>query len=135
MSLLPAEDPLWLDDFKARISLERSTIRKLIQWGFTESAFEIHRTIAEKFSDALECPTGRAAPAVFHLPPGDRAHIREVLREHYLQTREFPRRRGCKELLQRGLLTGFEELSAELIHLFEQQFQDRNRNLAAERAA
>lgn len=135
MSLLPVEDPHWLDNFKARIFLERSIIRKLIQWGFTDSAFEIHRTIEERFNAALESPADPGVPAAFRLPHHDRVQIREVLRERYLKTREFPRRRGCSELLQRGLLTGFEELSAELIQLYEEQFQQRARNLASERAA
>ena len=135
MSLLPVEDPHWLDNFKARIFLERSIIRKLIQWGFTDSAFEIHRTIEERFNAALESSPDPGIPATFHLPHHDRVQIGEVLRERYLKTREFPRRRRCSELLQRGLLTGFEELSAELIQLYEEQFQQRARNLASERAA
>jgi len=135
MSLLPVEDPRWLDNFRARIFLERSILRKLIQWGFTDSAFQIHRTIEQIFNVALESPADQGVPAAFRLPHHDRVKIREVLRERYLKTREFPRRRGCSELLQRGLLTGFEELSAELIQLFEEQLQQRARNLASERAA
>jgi hypothetical protein len=119
---------------KPEFFLERSIIRKLIQWGFTDSAFEIHRTIEERFNAALESPADLAVPT-FRLPHHDRVQIREVLRERYLKTREFPRRRGCSELLQRGLLTGFEELSAELIQLYEEQFQQRAQNLASERAA
>jgi hypothetical protein len=132
MSHLPVEDPEWRDDFKNRISLERSIIRMLIQWGFTDSAFEIYRTIEERFNDALEIPECAVA---FRLSQGDRVQIGEALRERYLRTRQFPRRRSCKELLQRGLLTGFEELSAELIRLFEQRLQRKTRNLAADEAA
>jgi hypothetical protein len=135
MSLLPVEDPDWRDDFKARIFLERSIIRKLIQWGFSDSAFEIYRTIEERFNDALNFPEDQSAAAAFRLPQNDRVQIGEALRERYLKTRQFPRRRGCKELLQRGLFTGFEELSAELIQLFEQRLQHKTRNLAANKAA
>ena len=135
MSFLPVEDPHWLEGFKARILLERSVVRKLIQWGFTDSAFEIHRTIEGRFNAALESFADRRAPAVLHLPHNDRVQIKEILRDRYLETREFPRRRSCRELLQRGLLTGFEELSAELIQLYEEQFQDRAQSLASERAA
>jgi hypothetical protein len=135
MSFLPVEDSRWLEDFKARILLERSIIQKLIQWEFTDSAFEIHRVIEERFSAALESFADRSTQAVFHLPHSDRAQIKEMLRERHLQTREFPRRRSRRELLQRGLLTGFEELSAELIQLYEEQLQRRAQSLASEKAA
>ena len=135
MTFLPVEDSQWLEDFKTRILLEKSIVRKLIQWGFTDSAFEIHRTIEERFATALESYGNPSTPSVFRLPDNDRIQVKEILREHYLQTREFPRRRNRKELLQRGLLTGFEELSSELIRLYEQQLQLRVRALASERAA
>jgi hypothetical protein len=135
MSFLPVEDAQWLEDFKAGILLEKSVVRKLIQWGFTDAAFEIHRTIEERLDAALESSAKASSPSVFRLPDNDRIQIKEILRERYLQTREFPRRRRRKELLQRGLLTGFEELSTELIELYEQHLQLRARGLASKRAA
>src|SRR5262245_4245008 len=131
MNFLPVEDSQWLEDFKARILLERSIVRKLIQWGFTDSAFEIHRAIEERFSVALESFAHLNVPSVFRLPLDDRIQVKEILRERYLQIREFPRQRSCKELLQRGLLTGFEQLSSELIQLYEAQFQRRAQGLAS----
>jgi replicative DNA helicase len=135
MSFLPVEDSQWLRDFKTGILLEKSIVRKLIQWGFTDAAFEIHRTIEERFDTALESFASLSSTSVFRLPDNDRIQIKEILRDHYLQTREFPRRRNRKELLQRGLLTGFEELSTELIQLYEQRLQLRARAMASKRAA
>jgi replicative DNA helicase len=134
MSFLPVEDSQWLRDFKTGILLEKSIVRKLIQWGFTDAAFEIHRTIEERFDTALESFANLSSTSVFRLPDNDRIQIKEILRDHYLQTREFPRRRNRKELLQRGLLTGFEELSTELIQLYEQRLQLRAA-MASKRAA
>jgi hypothetical protein len=134
MSFLPVEDSQWLRDFKTGILLEKSIVRKLIQWGFTDAAFEIHRTIEERFDTALESFASLSSTSVFRLPDNDRIQIKEILRDHYLQTREFPRRRNRKELLQRGLLTGFEELSTELIQLYEQRLQLRAA-MASKRAA
>src|SRR5262249_39073377 len=101
MTFLPVEDSQWLEDFKTGIVLEKSIVRKLIQWGFTDSAFEIHRTIEERFGTALESYGNPGTPPVLRLLDSDRIQIKEILREHYLQTREFPRRRNRKELLQR----------------------------------
>jgi hypothetical protein len=123
MALLPVEAPGWLDHFKAQIVLESSIIRKLIQWGFTESAFDIYKKIEERFNDALESQTYRRSSLDFYLPEEDKIRIREVLRQYYVKTREIPRRRGCRELLQNGLLTGFEELSGHLVQLYEQHLQ------------
>ena len=135
MNLLPVEDPQWLEDFKARISLERAIIRKLIHWGFTDSAFEIHRKIEERFSIWVESLANRRVREQFHLPHHDGVQIREILKQHYLRIRGLPQREGSRELLQRGLLTGFEELSHELIQLHEEHFRSRSQTLAGEKAA
>src|SRR5256885_2271447 len=102
MDLLPIEDSRWLDYFKAKIVLESSIIRKLIQWGFTESAFDIYKKIEDRFDEALEVQTYRRSAASFRLPEADKMQIREILKEHYLKTREIPRRRDCRELLHNG---------------------------------
>jgi hypothetical protein len=137
MNALPIEDVCWRDDFKARLLLERSIIARLIQCGFSHSAFEIYRNIEERFKLAQESSTGhwQESELGFQLTDDDRIQIRAALRDHCLKFRDWPRRRGCQELLQRGLLTGFEELSGELINLYQRRFQRSTRNLADEEAA
>jgi replicative DNA helicase len=134
MTALPIEDPVWRDHFRARVLAERSVFRKLIQWGFTDSASDIYRMIEEKFNDAAEiraeCPEVR-----FRLTREDRIQLGDLLRERYLKIRDLPRRRASGELLQRGLLTRFQELSAELLQLYAQQFQQRAQKLTVEEAA
>ena len=135
MSLLPIEESGWLDHFKAKIVLETLIIRRLIQWGFTESAFDIYKKIAERFDEALEVQTYRRSSVCFRLPEADKRQIREILKEHYLKTREIPRRLEYRELLHNGLLTGFEELGAQLVQLYEVHFQCHARIQANERVA
>jgi hypothetical protein len=135
MDLLPIEDSRWLDYFKAKIVLESSIIRKLIQWGFTESAFDIYKKIEDRFDEALEVQTYRRSAASFRLPEADKMQIREILKERYLKTREIPRRRDCRELLHNGLLTGFEELGDQLVQLYEAHFESHAQILAGERVA
>lgn len=119
MGLLPIEDARWLERFRAQIGLESSIIRSLIQWGFTESAFDIYKKIEARFNEALEVQAYRRSSWCFRLPEADKMQIREVLREHYLKTRAIPRSQGCRKLLHNGLLTGFEELSTQLVQLYE----------------
>jgi len=137
MNALPIEDVRWRNDFKARLLAERSIVAKLIQWGFSHSAFEIYRNVEERFKVAQEGSTGRwqESEVGFQLTDDDRIQIRNALRDHCLKIRDWPRRRGCQELLQRGLLTGFEELSTELINLYQRRFHESTRNLADEEAA
>ncbi len=134
MNLLPIEDAAWREDFRRRVLAERSVFEKLIQWGFTNSASEIYRLIEEKFNDATEM-TQQGPDMWLRLTKEDTIQLADCLRECYLKIRELPRRRGSVELLQRALLTGFQELSTELLQLYAQQFQHPVRNLAAKEAA
>jgi len=137
MNALPIEDVCWRDAFKARLLVERSIIARLIQCGFSHSAFEIYRNIEERFRLAQESSTSRwqESGVSFQLTDDDRIQIRNVLRDQYLKIRDWPRKRGCQELLQRGLLTGFEELGTELINLYQRRFHGSTGNLADEEAA
>jgi hypothetical protein len=119
MELLPIEDASWLGCFKARIRLENEIICRLIQWGFTESAFDIYKKIEERFNEALELQPYPQSVS-FRLPEEQKTQIREVLRAQYLKTREFPRRRSCQQLLH---LTGFEPLSSQLVQLYERHLR------------
>ena len=134
MDVLPVEAPGWLDHFKAQIILERSIIGRLIQWGFTESAFDICKKIEERFNEGLQAHAYRKS-FCFRLPEADKMQIREILRDHYLKTREIPRRQDCRELLHNGLLTGFEELGDQLVQLYEAHFECHAQILASERVA
>jgi hypothetical protein len=135
MDLLPVEALGWLDHFKARISLESSMVRMLIQWGFNEYAFDIYKKVGEQFNNALESHPCKDSSRYFRLPEKDKTQIREILREHYVKTRDIPRRRGCQELLHNGLLTGFEELSTELVQLYEEYLQRLAQIASGEKAA
>ncbi len=135
MAVLPLQAPGWLDQFKARLALESSVLRILIQWGLTECAFDIYKKIEEQCNDALESRFSRDPSQAFRLSEGERNRIREILREHYLRTRGIPRRRGCQELLHNGLLTGFEELGGRLAQLYEDYLQGLAHGSAGEKAA
>jgi hypothetical protein len=135
MDLLPVEALGWLDHFKARISLESSMVRMLIQWGFNEYAFDIYKKVEEQFNSALESRPYKDSSRCFRLPEKGKAQIREILREHYVKTRDLPRRRGCQELLHNGLLTRFEELSTGLVQLYEEYLQRLGQIPSGEKAA
>jgi hypothetical protein len=135
MDLLPVEALGWLDHFKARISLESSTVRMLMQWGFNEYAFDIYKKIEEQFNNALESHSYKDSSRCFRLPEKGKSQIREMLREHYVKTRDIPRRRGCQELLHNGLLTGFEELSTKLVQLYEEYLRRLGEIPSGEKAA
>jgi hypothetical protein len=135
MDLLPVEALGWLDHFKARISLESSIVRMLMQWGFNEYAFDIYKKIGEQFNNALESHSYKDSSRCFRLPEKGKAQIREMLRDHYVKTRDIPRRRGCQELLHNGLLTGFEELSTKLVQLYEEYLRHLGQIPSGEKAA
>jgi pentatricopeptide repeat protein len=118
MGLLPAEMQDWRDDFKAKVRLESSIVKLLIQWGLTEHAFDMYRLMEEQFREAVDLPTWKNDDGR-RLPEKERDKIRETLRDYYLKTRNLPRRRGSRERLHNELLTGFEELSIQLIELYE----------------
>lgn len=134
MSELPIEGSGWLDNFKARVGLEGAIVRVLIRWGLTEHAFDIFGKIDKRFSEALELSAWKNDPA-FRLPEEDRLQIREILREHYLKTRDLPCRYTCKAKLHNGFLTGFEELANLLVTLYEAYLRRLSRLPSPEKAA
>lgn len=134
MSELPIEGSCWRDSFKARVKLESAMARLLIQWGLTEHAFDILGKIEKRFHEALESSAGKNESR-FRLLEEDRLQIREILREHYLKTRDLPCRHTSKAKLHNEFLTGFEELSNLLISLYEEHLYRFSRLSSPEKAA
>ncbi len=134
MSGLPIEVSCWLEGFKAKVGLESTVVKVLIGWGLTEHAFDIYKKIEKRFDDALEF-SGLKQGNPFRLPEEERLHIREILKEHYLKTRDLPCRRTFREKLHNGFLTGFEELSDLLIGLYEEHLYRLSRMSSQEKAA
>jgi hypothetical protein len=134
VSVLPIEGFCWRDNFKARVGLEGAIVRLLIRWGLTEHAFDIYRKIEKQFNEALESFAWKS-DSRFRLPKADRIQIQEILREHYLKTRDLPCRRAFKEKLHNGFLTGFEELSDLLVGLYEEYVHQFSRAPSREEAA
>jgi hypothetical protein len=118
VNALPVESKRWRERFKQRIQMESAILRALIRWGMAESAADVCRSLEEHFGDALESYDAKLVQSV--RPSGqDRAIVRELLRKAYLRTREIPRRGITQERLHDGLLTGFEELSLEIVQCYE----------------
>ena len=134
MSGLPIEGPGWRDNFKARVGLECAMVRLLIRWGLTEHAFDIFGKVDKRFNEALELSAWKNDSA-FRLPQEDRMQIRQILREHYLKTRDLPCRYTCKAKLHNGFLTGFEELANLLVALYEAYLHQLSRLPSPEKAA
>ena len=132
---LPIESPEWRDEFREKIALERAVLKTLIQWGLTESAFDIQKAFELRFQQTMESETPRKNPGAFRLPEEEKARFGEMLRDAYLRTREVPRQRSCQELLHSALLTGFAELTGQLVHLYEQHLERQLGPLVKEQAA
>lgn len=135
MNALPIESKLWREGLKHRIQMESAILRALIRWGMAESAADVSRSLEEHFGSALEAqvdasPVPIAPPAVH-----DRAFVRELLREAYLRTREIPRRGVIQARLHDSLLTGFEELSLEIVQCYEGFLFRSERNAQRGKAA
>lgn len=132
---LPIESPAWRDEFREKVALERTVLKTLIQWGLTESAFDIQKAFELRFQQTMESETSGKSPNAFRLPEEEKARFGEMLRDAYLQTREFPRRRSCQELLHSALLTGFAELTGQLVRLYEQHLKRQLTSSVKEQAA
>jgi ribonuclease D len=132
---MPAETAAWLNQFKARILLEKSCIQLLIRWGLTENAFDIYRVIEERLASASERHWDMHSGAGRSLNESDKNFLRETLRDYYARTRDFPRKRPLKELLHNGLLTGFETLINQMDQLFEQYTEGNRKCQTVKKAA
>jgi hypothetical protein len=119
VNALPIESKLWRENLKQRIQMETAILRALIRWGLAESATDVCRSLEERFGDALETLVNVSPALPVGLSGHDRAFVRDLLRETYLRTREIPRRGLTQERLHDGLLTGFEELSIEIVQCYE----------------
>jgi hypothetical protein len=124
MSLIPAENQLWLRQFKARLELEKSCVRVLIQWGLTECAFEVYRFIEERFiqseDERTSLAVGGKGKMRTALTREHRSFLRDLIQTHFTKTRDIPRDAHTQQLLQNGLLTGYETLLDQLSQLIEQ---------------
>ncbi|MGH9429502.1 MAG: hypothetical protein ACRD2L_24720 [Terriglobia bacterium] len=119
MHALPIESTRWREHLKQRIQMETAILRALIRWGMAEAAADVCRNLEEHFGDALEAHVDTSLVQPVRPSAHDGAFVRELLREAYLRTREIPRRRLTQERLHDGLLTGFEELSLEIVQCYE----------------
>jgi len=118
-NLLPIESTCWREHLKQRIQMETAILRALIRWGMAESAAEVCRSLEEHFGDVLESQIDASLVRPVRPSESDRTFVRELLREAYLRTREIPRRGVTQDRLHDGLLTGFEELSLEIVQCYE----------------
>jgi hypothetical protein len=124
MSTIPAENRLWLHQFKARLELEKSCVRMLIQWGLTECAFEVYRFIEERFVQIEEVGSYLSVKGQGEMRTAlTREHrflLRDLIQTHFTKTRDIPRDAQTQQLLQNGLLTGYESLLDQLSQFIEQ---------------
>lgn len=116
---LPIESMRWREHLKQRIQMETAILRALIRWGMAESAAEICRSLDAHFGFAVEARVDANLAQTVRPSAHDRTFVRELLRDAYLRTREIPRREVTQDRLHDGLLTGFEELSLEIVQCYE----------------
>ena len=135
MNPLPIESSDWLADFKNQIALESSIFRILIQWGLTESVSDIHRMLEERLSQALSALVRVGGPPAVQLSREQKRQVAGALRDTYLKTRDIPRRGNCQEKLHNALLTGFEELTHELLQCYEEHLAHKTQSKARQEAA
>ena len=119
MQTLPIESPRWRERLKQRIQMETAILRALIQWGLAESAADVCRGLEEHFGDALKAHIDESLLQPVRPSGQERTFVRELLREAYLRTREIPRHGVTQERLHDGLLTGFEQLSLQIVQCYE----------------
>lgn len=120
MSSLPVESSDWLAGFRSRVALERAVFEIFIQWGLTESALELQRVLERHFGESINAAERPAsAAASLRVPEEAKGQIAEAVRDAYLRTRDIPRRRSCQERLHNGLLTGFQDLTQQLVGCYE----------------
>jgi|GEM_PF-2014393 hypothetical protein len=118
MNTLPIESTRWREHLKKRIQMETAILGALIRWGIAESAVDVCRSLEEHFGDVLELQIEANLARPVRPSESDRTFVRGLLREAYLRTREIPRRGATQERLHDGLLTGFEELSIEIVQCY-----------------
>ena len=135
MNALPIESKDWRERLKQRIQLESTILRTLIRWGMVESAAEVVRSLEEHFGDVLEAHSDASLVQPVRPSGHDRAFVRELLRETYVRTREIPRRGATQERLHDGMLTGFEELSLEIVQCYDEFLFRSERSAQSGKAA
>jgi hypothetical protein len=135
MNALPIESKCWREHLKQRICLETAILRTLIQWGMAESASDICRSLEEQFGDGVEARSETRLRQPVRPSGQDKAFVRDLLREAYLRTRDIPRRGVTQERLHDGMLTGFEELSLEIVQCYEEYLFRSGRSAQSGKAA
>jgi hypothetical protein len=135
MNPLPIESSDWLTDFRYQIALEHSIFRILIQWGLTESISDIQRILDEHLDQALSAPARANGPHAVQLSQEQERQVADAVRDTYLKTRDIPRRESCQEKLHNALLTGFQELTHELLQCYEEHLAHKTQSKARQEAA
>ena len=135
MNALPIESTRWRENLKQRIQMETGVLRALIRWGMAESAADVCRSLEEHFGNVLEAHIDASLVQPVRPSGQDRTFVRELLREAYLRTREIPRCGVTQERLHDGLLTGFEQLSLEIVQCYEGFLSRSERSVQSGKAA
>ena len=73
----------WLVQFRKNIQQEKTILRTLIQWGFANAAFEIHKQI-EAFLMKVHGFNEKNPSSVFYRVDLLQGGICKILRSHYL---------------------------------------------------
>ena len=107
----------WLLQFRKNIQQEKTILQTLIQWGFANAAFEIHRKIKE-FLRKVHGLNETNPPSVFKPVDLHQEWICKILRSHYLKTLNLPKAEISRQLLQKAYLDGFNQQTLDLIRLY-----------------
>jgi hypothetical protein len=135
MTPLPVEKPEWLGQHRARIQLEKSCVELMIRWGLSEYSFEVYRRMEERFENLPNGPDPMPDNGGIVWDDSAKSLLRDMFRDYFQKTRDFPRKRQSRQLLQNGLLSGFEGLIGELGQCFEDYRKKTRACQAAPRAA
>ena len=107
----------WLVQFRKNIQQEKTILRTLIQWGFANAAFEIHKQI-EAFLMKVHGFNEKNPSSVFYRVDLLQGGICKILRSHYLKTLNLPKAEISRQLLQKAYLDGFNQQTIDLIRLY-----------------
>ncbi len=121
MNSLPIESTRWREHLKQRIHMETAILRVLIQWGMAESASDVCRSLEEHFGDLVldaACDTSLVR-SLFDLQGTTERLFESCFERRTFEPAKFRVAGLTQERLHDGLLTGFEELSLEILQCYE----------------